>query len=261
MTLICNFIQLYETIVWNYLSDVFRYSLKSSELGITNDLVYRIVSFYGRFQPQYCEVYIFNERIHENRRGADIDLFIEDNGSGNFHFFMLQAKIMNYKGRYKDIRNWSPHAQFNTLINSASTEGAYPLYLLYNGKTGNSNIGNTNWGLSIVEASQIRNLRLSQSTSTRIPRVTFNQLHSRGMNPFNVLFCNLPSKYKLSSIPGKNIYKGYPYVQINRTPDQNLSEKGEEESNEDKHIDVEGLKIIKDKNLALFRIIIKTEKI
>ena len=95
---------MYEASLWDYLSDVFSFSSKASELGVTDDLIYRIVRFYSG-RPAGCEVYAFNEDVNEFVRGADIDLFIEDNGSGRYFHFMLQAKIMNYTGRYRILKS------------------------------------------------------------------------------------------------------------------------------------------------------------
>ena len=218
MTRICPFIQAYENGVWHYLSRVFSYRLKASELGFTNDLVFRIVDFYGG-RPALCEVYAFHENVHEATRGADIDLFIESDRPGWYHFYKLQAKMMNHQGKYRDIRWWGPISQIQTLISSARTEGAKALYLLYNGYTVNSAVANTNWGLSIVKAQEVKRLRIRQRRNGDDSAVTFNHLHPLGMQPFHILFCNIPEDYKLERLTdGNSIYKGYPYVRIPVTP-------------------------------------------
>jgi hypothetical protein len=247
---------MYEKDIWHYLTHVFRFRLKAAEIGITNDLIFRITSFYRR-GPTSCEVYAFNDNINESKRGADIDLFIEDNiGSGSYHFFMLQAKIMDFNGKYKDIKRWSSYSQFNKLIRSANIEGAFPLYLFYNGSTPNSNVGNTNWGLSIVEANYIKIIRLSQRGMPRAPKITFNQIHPN-MRPFHVLFCNLPTGYELpKTIIGNDIYKGYPYIKRAESSDQNISDNSEFENG----IDEQTLDIIKNYHLAPLRIILNADK-
>lgn len=218
MTSICPFIQSYESEVWDYLSRVFGHRLKASELGFTNDLVFRIVDFYGG-RPALCEVYAFHENVHEATRGADIDLFIESDRPGWFHFYKLQAKMMNHKGRYLDIKRWGAYSQMEILINSARRERAKALYLLYNGLTANSGAGGTTWGLSIVKATEVKRLRLAHRRAGRYPTVTFNHLHPLDMQTFHVLFCNIPDDYKLEHLTdGNSIYKGYPYVRIPVAP-------------------------------------------
>lgn len=256
MTVICPYIEWYEEQIWEYLSRVFSFRLKASELGITNDLIYRITEFYNG-RPANCEVYSFNDNVFEATRGADIDLFIEDNGTGNYHFYMLQSKIMNFEGKYRGIKTWSPIAQYIKLVRSALNEGALPLYLLYNGDTANSTNANANWGLSIIEASQVRNLRLAQRMWVQAPLITFNQLHQLNMRPFHVLFCDLPIGYNLpKTIDEKSIFKGYPYIRISKAASDNFPEEKYPEENWNKA----ALDIIKTKNLGKFRVIINTKK-
>jgi hypothetical protein len=255
MTNICPYIQDYEQDVWHYLSDVFKYRLKASEIGFTNDLIYRIVSFYnGRLAG--CEVYAFNDNVFEYRRGADVDLFIEDGHTGRYYFFMLQAKMMDNSGRYRDISRWSPFAQFNTLIRVARYENAFPLYLFYNGETLNSALGDSNYGLSIAEAQTIKQIRYEQRGAFRVPLITFDQVHARNMDPFSVLFCQLPSQYKASgTIEGSSIYTGYPYLsKTESTLADGKSAMGDEEI----ALGRQSQSIINDKNLAQYRIILKS---
>lgn len=218
MTSICPFIHEYEIGVWHYLSRVFGYRLKASELGFTNDLVFRIVDFYGG-RPALCEVYAFNDNVREATRGADIDLFIESDTPGWYHFYKLQAKMMNHQGSYKKIEAWGPHSQMEILISSARKERAKALYLLYNGHTPNSTMGATQWGLSIVKATEVKQLRLAHSRAGINTSVKFNDLYPLGMQAFHVLFCNIPDDYKLEHLTdGNSIYKGYPYMRIPLTP-------------------------------------------
>lgn len=257
MTTICSFIQMYETGLWTYLSDVFSYRLTSSELGITNDLIYKIVKFYNG-RPRNCEVYAFSDKVYEYRRGADIDLFIEDNGSGNYYFYMLQAKTMDYRGRYLDIKPWSRRAQYYKIIRNAKIENALPLYLLYNGLTTNSNSGNSSFGLSIVPATSVKGFRLRQRPLPRIPSITFNDLHNLNMNPFHVLFCNPPERYTLhGTISRNNIYSIYPYRRITQDIEQKSTD-SDLNLNEDNNIS-NARDNIRERNLALYRVIINSE--
>lgn len=260
MTAICGFIEMYESAVWRYLSRVFSYSLKGSELGFTNDLIFRITEFYNGY-PLSCEVYSFHA-LNEPVRGADIDLFIQNGGL--YYHFMIQSKIMNFIGVYYDIERYIPanHAQtqYNKLISNSTAEGAFPLYLFYNGKTQNSTLGNVQLGCSIVDANIVQNFRIAQHTATpnarRIRRPTFNDFHPN-MKPLHYLFCDdCSTDFKLPD--GKkyeDIYKGYPYKKILSVPEENtkvILEDKDELNEEEKNI-------IETKHLAPIRIIIKEE--
>lgn len=249
MTACCSLIRQYERVVWNYLTSVFSFGLKASEIGFTNDLIYRIVKFYGG-RPLGCEVYAFNEDVKEHLRGADIDLFIEENGTGNYYHFMLQAKIISNNGRYNDIEPWSTRAQFYKLIRAAHREGATPLYLFYNGNTRTSSLI-PGWGLSIVKAQDVKNFRLAQKSLLRKPKPTGDDLYARSMKAFYVLFCDLPDDLKSrTTINGSNIYKGHPYFRISRRS----------EPKEDVvALDQDSAKSIQERSLARFRIIINSE--
>ena len=257
MTEICPYIQFYSTCTWEYLSEVFSYRLKGSELGFTDDLVFRIVQFY-KGRPSDCEVYAFSDNVRESIRGADIDLFIQDTETGRYQYFMLQAKVMDHNGRYKDIRKWSYNAQFNRLIRAAHKEGAFPLYLLYNGLTGRSTVGNTHWGLSIVEAARVRTLRHNQRKLNKAPYITFDDLHPLNMQPFHLLFCDIDSNnYNLPpTIDGRNVYTGFPYV----IKKYDTREEQVDDSKSPVAID-EGLAIIGNRNLAPVRIVIKSYEV
>jgi hypothetical protein len=259
MKTICQFIIWYEHKVWRYLTGVFSYRLKASEIGLTDDLVFQVAGFY-RGRPSGCEIYMFNDNVYEYRRGADIDLFIESTKIGYYHHFMLQAKIMSFGGRYHDIKRWSINAQFYKLMRAARKESAFPLYLLYNGMTRNSVPFGVHWGLSIVEALEVKNLRLAQRALNRAPLITFNDLMVGNMKAFHELFCKIPPDYDLPGVvSGKDIYKGYPYNLVNLSPGQSLQEVGGEDFHEERKRDFEEINIIEDRNLARFRIIIKSE--
>lgn len=259
MTHICPYIRYYERGTWNYLSRVFGYNLKASELGFTNDLVFRITDFYNTL-PNPCEVYIINEGVNEAVRGADMDLLIEDGNTGGYDHFMLQAKMMDFNGRYYDIKRWSRNAQFYKIIRNATLEGAVPLYLFYNGLTPNSNLGDIHWGLSIINANEIRKIRLAQRHLLRAPLITFNQLHTLNLRKFNVLFCTIPEDFKKKSKPKKKdqIYTGYPYTKIDLySKNFRRNKKREREISKEESQEISN--IVKEKRLAPVRIIINSK--
>lgn len=257
MTAICSHIKAYEKLIWNYLSDIFKYNLKSSEIGITNDVIYRIVKFYGG-RPNGCEVYAFNA-FKEIVRGADIDLFIKSS-NGMYTYYKLQAKLMNYRGKYIEISKWGSNAQFHTLINSAGIESAYPLYLLYNGLTLNSRLGQSNkCGLTIIDARKIRDYRYDQHFLGKNPTVkilTYDILHTLVMKPFHVLFCEDEYGFPMPAVKRESdIFKAFPYKRIDTSEIGREPEVVEtDEPNED------AIVIIKERNLAPIRIIINSRE-
>lgn len=213
---ICSTIKYHEFCVWNYLSDVFRYQLKASELGFTNDLVFKITDYFGG-RSSNCQVYAIHAR-KEVLRGADIDLFIF-NGISYDHY-MIQAKILDHTGRYLDIGVYRSGAQFMKLISAAAAESAFPLYLLFNGLTPNSAKGNAEYGCSIVEAETIKTYRQNQRRklpSGPHPRIRFDDVQSE-LIPLHHIFCrDCVTAFKLP--PGKfeeQIYTGFPYSKISR---------------------------------------------
>lgn len=202
--------------IWHYLTEVFSYSLPVAEIGLTNHLVFDMVNYYAN-KGSLCEAFAIHAP-KESLRGADIDLFIE-NESGLFIHYMLQAKVMNYSGRFLDISKWSPSAQFVKLKNTAYTENATPLYLLYSGKSNKSTLGNSSHGASVIGAEAICNYRYGQklSKSKRVEKLHFDILYPLGLEPYQVLFCGESDKIKKAK--GKSfseIYTGYPYLRITR---------------------------------------------
>lgn len=206
---------------WDYLSDVFSYGLKQSELGITFAIIHDITRFYSHRRAP-AEVYVAQTRL-ESLRGADLDLYVE-NANGGHDFYRLQAKIMDHQGVYT-ISRWGPRAQFNDLIREADNNHAMPLYLFYNGSTPNSNLGNDNFGLSIVHAERIKTFRRGQHGMRYAPRPNFNTFFAN-MLPMSALFCGglngggtvdfFPKGYKKPApISRKTVYdqlRGYANV-------------------------------------------------
>ncbi|RYD56782.1 MAG: hypothetical protein EOP56_10335 [Sphingobacteriales bacterium] len=134
---------------------------------------------------------------------------------------MLQAKVLDYNGKYKDIEHWAPDAQYRKLITWASAVAATPYYLLYNGYTINSGTGSDDLGLSCVHARRIERLRHQQSRMAVIPHgmsiLTFDMLFRENMFPFYYLFCRTPSRFFHSirmELDGTDIYRGYPYIRV-----------------------------------------------
>ena len=251
MTSICGHIQVHERSVWNYLSDVFSFHLRASELGFTNDLVYQVAKYY-RMKTKAVEVLAVHAK-KESIRGADIDLFI----SNGVHFthYMIQSKIMNDSGLYMDIAKHAPRSQFHKLINTAKSEGAFPLYLLFSGATKGSRSGNASSGCSVIDADKIRAYRWNQRKTIKtgkVPRISFDDVSSDS-KPLHFLFCpGLVTRFKLPK--GKTISdidRGFPYMKVNL----NTSIVGEQEIQYD-YSAREIAAIAEERHLARYRIII-----
>jgi len=244
--------------MWQYLSNVFSYNLKGSELGITNDLIFKIVNFYGG-RNSNCEVYAFNDQVYENKRGADIDLFIEDNKTGNYYFYMLQSKIMNHRGKYLEIKPWSPRAQYYKLIRNAKIENALPLYLFYNGQTSKIRLNISNFGLSIVNATYIRDIVNFQRIKKINQSINYDRL-AFCMSPLHILFCKPTSDFVSQGTINRNdIYLNYPYRNISSLSKEDYYYTKEYNKKNQTNRDI--LDTIKNRHLAPFRIIINNHKI
>ena len=227
MTRICDYIKDQEIKVWLYLSRVFSYQLRASELGFTNDLVFKIIDFYEHSYGK-CEV-LTKHSDDEVKRGADIELCIF-NGV-DFDCFLIQSKIMKFNGIYTDIRKFDPQNrqdnQYQKLIRTAKDEDKFPLYLLYNGDSINSCHGwhcaNSRYthsfklGYTIIGAKTIRKNRVKKfyQNPARDSRIRNKDICCE-MNPLHYLFCpGFKTGYDLP--PGKTyqeIYKDYPYRKV-----------------------------------------------
>jgi len=242
------------------MSDVYRYNLKVSELGITNHLIYDVVNFYAQ-TGIFCDVFCLDSK-YENIRGADLDLFIK-NRHGKFNYFMIQSKVMNFEGKYLGISGWGPNAQYNKLIKAAHDGKlkAFPLYLLYNGDSINSTQGDSDFGLSIIEATRLSNFRLNQHKNKDNRRLNFNMLY-QDMNPYFILFCGFDVPFELPSpIEGNRIFNDYPYQQVVQNWDDILGDDFNEDNGDkpgsNNKQDQEIIQLIRNEGLAKYRIIIE----
>jgi hypothetical protein len=238
--------------IWHYMSNVFRYKLKVAEIGMTNHLIFDITNFYSGFHSG-CEVFCYHAK-NEKQRGADIDLYIQ-NANGRYQHYMIQAKVMDFRGYYNDIAKWNPNAQFLTLIKKAKKEKALALYLLYNGFTSKSRLCNPALGTAIIEANEIRKFRTSQRRTGYLHgqnSLYFDLLFNK-MQPYQNLFCKGIQDVKLPQSKAENeIYTGFPYTKI--IENSNNEDISDEESLEE---DQQAIAIIEEMSLAPVRIIVK----
>ncbi len=230
----CLLISTHSQNLWRYVSRLYSYQgMRLSEIGVTNDLIFRIVDFYAGY-PGTCDVYVNHARL-EKHRGADIDLTIFD-AAGKGARFCIQSKIMNSKGLFYDIKKWNTRgAQYVKLINWAISQKAMPLYLLYCGTTPASTRGSADYGLSIIDANVISNYRRQQSVASQLPNTTgiprpaipdlsFDMLFPLGMDPFQVLFCpGTPAKYipdEFITLNDPTLEIGLPYIKVIRSENE-----------------------------------------
>jgi hypothetical protein len=177
---LCDFTGLYSRNLWNYITDVYKYSaLRVSEVGITDDLVYEMIAFQDKVGVS-VEAYI-NFGYNEKVSGADIELIIfDDEGFGSQYF--IQAKRMTATGRF-EIDKFDPKLplppdpkanQYLNLINYSTSKGGTPLYLLYCGESNGSKKGVVENGLSIIHAKNIA-FHMEYRCKSGIP--TFDSLY------------------------------------------------------------------------------------
>ncbi|HWK03767.1 MAG TPA: DUF6615 family protein [Puia sp.] len=126
----CTFIKKEAPTLFDLLTDIFSYKLKMSEIGITDLFIYKLVAYCKTHS--LSNVTIFHAK-QESVYGADIDLFVEQS-SGKYLWFSLQAKVMNHKGVYRDLRikKKSPQ-QWEKLKDNETKHGCKAFYLFYNG--------------------------------------------------------------------------------------------------------------------------------
>jgi len=223
--------------IWNYISRVYQYSgMRVSEVGLTNHLVFDIVDFSSR-NNDIVEVFAWHSE-KESIQGADIDLFIEQPGGG-FQFYMLQAKVMNQKGRYSGIARWNTYAQYYKLIRAAGHKNAIPLYLLYNGATERSQLGAVEYGMAIAHARSICDFRKRQYDDDDNRKLFFDLLMQEALlKPFSDLFCQkgAPPFGTGPLLNLKEIHRGFPYRKVENSKraerQQQQSEENEKELQE-----------------------------
>jgi hypothetical protein len=130
----CNNIRDFSQAVYNHLTEVFKYRLSFSEIGLTDHLMLEMARF-SRFSGlSNIEIYKMPWTI-ESAFGNDIDLFIQ-NKSGTFNWYALQAKVMSYNGAFKDLKfkKGATTQQWDKLLSHEKAYGSKTYYLLYSGQ-------------------------------------------------------------------------------------------------------------------------------
>jgi hypothetical protein len=98
----CNNIRQFSSGVYHFLTDVFKYRLTFSEIGITDHLVLDLVRYSKITGQNNVEIFKVPWTV-ESVYGNDIDLFIQ-NTSGAYNWYALQAKVMSFNGAFKDLK-------------------------------------------------------------------------------------------------------------------------------------------------------------
>ena len=262
MTAICPFIRLLETAYWGYLTDLYSYRMDSSEIGFTKDLIYRIADYYNDWPEDEIEVFAMPGEL-ENYRGADIDLFIQDDITFEFRSYKIQAKLLKHTGVYRSLFYRNGTVQADNLITYATKNDAQALYLFYNGKyNANCPTDEPYFGMSIIDAETVRQQFIDKVVN-QSPR--FDQLFNF-MHPFHVLFCDLPSTEIINhnksslqlpkpSTKREDIFTKFPYKRITKQSDD-----VNESNQKDEQFDISSAKkVIKENGLAATRIIVRSD--
>lgn len=194
--------------VYNFLTDVFKYKLNFSELGLTDHLLHHIIRHSHLSRQQNVEIYKMPWPV-ESVYGNDIDLFIQ-NSSGSFNWYALQAKVMSPNGAFSDIKTKPiPVQQWDKLLDHEKTFGSKTYYLLYCGKSlkaPKTNPTRTDcigvppideYGTGIVETNIIKSIRTTSLTPHA--NLYFRHVFPAYIDSLRKLFCclnNLPSTTK-----------------------------------------------------------------
>lgn len=195
---ICDHTSYFSRQAFHHLSEVFDYGLSFSELGMTDLFVLDLVRFsqQGASSKLQVEVYKTSWPV-ERLFGNDIDLFVGD-GTGQYDWYALQAKVMSHNGAFKDlkIKKSGKMHQWHKLLLHEHLFGSQAFYLLYIGKSktnfptasptstdcqGQASIAE--YGLTLVKALDIMN------TVTTASPMLFSAVFPGSAEPLGSLFC------------------------------------------------------------------------
>jgi len=220
---LCNSIDLFSCNVYSYLSRVFRYRLKMSEIGLTDIFIFQIVDFCYTYKISNVKIYATSWKV-ESKYGNDIDLFIK-RPDGKYNRFVFQAKIMSYNGAYKDLKLKKKPNQWDKLLEHELKYKSKSFYLFFNGQqnfkpiktnaTRKDCIGSpsiTELGLGIVETIYVKKIR--EGLPNPYGQVYMRDFFPNYMDSIRKLFCCPGGGNEYSDLFGydySNIYLGAPY--------------------------------------------------
>lgn len=237
----CDCIQKLSRDIYSFLTEIFKYKLSFSELGLTDFLVFHLVYNSDIFKLTNVEIYKCPWTI-ESVYGNDIDLFVE-NKSGCFNWYALQAKVMSYNGSFKDLifKSRRKIQQWDKLTNHESTYGSKSYYLLYIGEyinqpfvapTRKDCLGTPNMqelGLGIVESHRINSIMNTKPQKSK--KIHFTDVFPQDLDSIRKLFCCVdllpPStkQFRKDQIDLKNYNRIYTNTEKNEEVNSNKSKK------------------------------------
>ena len=126
-----RYIKYYSKHLYRYLTRVFSFKLAIDERGINDAFVFSLVEYC--YKKGFANVLIYKSRApkKESDYGHDFDLFVE-RSDGKFNYFALQAKAMNFNGKYSGIK--SSEKQWEDLKKHEIKFQSKAFYLFYNGQ-------------------------------------------------------------------------------------------------------------------------------
>ena len=213
---ICAWAALYAATVWNKIG--FMRSLvrgRIFETTLTQDLLFQ---FYTMANDRQLPIELY-EALDETSNGNDLELFIEKR-DGYIHV-PIQAKLIDRDGKYGRLHHKiGHHYQIDLLLSYAKSNGALPLYLLYNhsataarqwpdgdehnhdnipfdnaGMNLHENTSIQEYGCSIVAAKHLKDLFCTKPQTRKTTNTWktpgFPDIHPSPALPFSALFCKL----------------------------------------------------------------------
>jgi len=219
----CDFTRFLSIRIHEFLTDVFKYNLGFSELGMTDHIMYEFAKYSKSSGTNDIEIFKTNWKI-ESIYGNDLDLFVEQK-NGKYLWFALQAKIMSPNSAFKDLKS-NPISlihQWDKLLSHESTFGSKSYYLLYSGYPRKNKISSLpirtdcigipnreEYGLSIVETTEVKTIR--NTIINTYQQFFYKYVYPKKTDSFRKLIC-CPVKtsgmkeYERADIDTSNYYK------------------------------------------------------
>jgi hypothetical protein len=212
---VCHHVSAFSTAVYQYLSQVFTYRLRMSEIGLTDHFIYSLVNFCTVHTIKNIRIYLTGTKV-ESIYGNDIDLFVQD-ADGLYVWLTFQAKVMSFNGAYQDITLKPAPNQWDKLLQHETDFDSKSYYLLYNGKSNKKRIltptrkdcrgipAMEEYGLGIVETADLQSQRLKKTGY-----IYFSDLFPNHMDSIRKIFCcSLPPMGR--KYARQDIETGAPY--------------------------------------------------
>ena len=132
---LCDYSSYLSQRVYRHLSDVFRFRLSFSELGMTDHFILDLARFSHQTRSATIKVNKTSWPV-ETAFGNDIDLFVGD-GTGQYDWYALQANVISHEGEFNDlkIKVKGEFHQWLKLLLHERLFGSQAFYLLYVGKS------------------------------------------------------------------------------------------------------------------------------